>query len=679
MHSAPCSAERFNTNLNRKDMNRTGYILIGLLLVGLGSARAQGKLSKAYAQPVPNEKAIQLKWIIPVPVVAQYHVLRKATGEKFFKQLTTKPLQAITAVDAKDPAAVAEARRNYLEFTKSLPDQKDDVQLYLKMFAMNAYTSNEFARAAGMYYTDYSVVTGQTYEYAVSAIFNGKSYSWAISLPVRAGNHQPLSAPVGLNVVQEKTRRVALSWTIRPDVLAYHVYRRRESGGEVRLNKKPVVVVDALNGNRPSTQFTDTDSTLRAGETYYYRIAALDPFVNVGEFSQAAWLTLKDMDPPLGVSALQGRVDKKGVRLSWQPSPSRDCIGYRLFRGTAIDKPFQPALPRLLAAADTIFTDETAVEGATYYYYLRAEDQAGNGVNTTAVQVTHPDLTPPALPAGLTVQTDTTGHVTLHWRVSPEADLRGYFVYRALRDDPDNYAQLQSTPLSATMYRDSLPRNNRNAFHYRVTAVDQHENESTPARLTVRLPDRQPPRAPMLTASAADADSVRLAWKPVSDDVRSYQVLRRMEVDAPVDFQVVGRTSGTRFVDRNVPGGTYSYALMAIDSAGNYSKQSMPNVVEVAGKYALTAPKDVKIKLAEREKTLMVSWTQPPQPANFSGYRVVVRSGDETFRAVTPVLTDAQAVLTDWEAGTDYEIAVVAISQTGQQLRSTVVKAVPHK
>lgn len=632
-------------------------------------------MARAYAQPTSDGKAIQIKWLLVAPTEVQYHILRRATGEKIFKKLTTKPLEAITSSDLTGPGAVAEARRNFLELNKSWPDKKEDIELYLKLFGMNVYIDNEFARAAGMYYKDNTVEAGQTYEYAVSALFGGKQYSWAISAPVRAGNYKPQQAPIGLKIVQQKTHQIALSWDIRPDILAYNVYRRRGNAAEVQINKKPIVVVDAQNGKRPSTQFTDSDSTLREGETYYYRIAALDPFVNPGEMSQAAWLTIKDMDPPAGATALQGRVDKKGVRLSWSPSSSRDCIGYRLFRGTAMDKPFQPILPRLLATADTTFLDETATEGTSYYYYIQAEDLAGNSVHTSPIQVLHPDLTPPGLPTGLTVQTDTMGHVNLNWRANQEPDLKGYFVYRGLQNKSDNYAQLQLNPLKGTAFRDTLPRNNQNVFYYRVTAVDKNDNESTPALLTVRLPDRQPPMAPMLTTSVATTDSVRLVWTPSSsEDVRSYQILRQNEADKQPNFQVIGRSTRPSFTDRQLKGGTYSYAVLAIDSAGNQSKQSLPKVVEVPSRQSLTVPKDIKIQLNEREKKLIVSWSLTPQPYNFAGYRVVVRNTNETFRAVTPLLIQTQAILTDWETGADYEIAVVAVNQIGQQLTSEIVK-----
>jgi hypothetical protein len=666
-------------------LNRLHAILWLLWLFPLANAQAQGRFSKAFARPVPNEKAIQIKWIAGLPQEAQYHVLRKATGEKTFTRLTAKPFApvALPLKPAEPSSTVADrqGRRNYEQFRRSMPKTQDQAKFYQQLFALNVYTDNAFARAAAMYYKDETAVPGQTYQYAISAFYKGQEYSWALTDPVRAENYRPELAPVGLKIKQQDSRRVTLSWTLRPDVLAYNVYRRRGSAGvEEKINPRPVIVIDAVDSKQPTTQFTDTDSTLRPGETYYYRVAALDPFVNPGEMSQPVWLTLKDMEAPTGVTTLRGRVLNRRIRLSWQSSPSRDVAGYQLYRSPSMEKPFLPILVRLLAASDTAYTDDTAPEGSAWYYYLRTEDRAGNGVNTRPILVSHPDLTPPASPTGLTVQTDTLGRVTLTWRPNGESDLNGYFIYRALQNNADNYAQLRLNPIKAATFRDTLLRNNRNPFYYRVTAVDKAGNESEPALLTLRLPDLQPPAAPFGQLATEAGDSVRVVWKASSsEDVKIYHVLRRNEADPKPSFQVVGRTAGLRFADRNVPAGTYSYAVQAVDSTGNLSRLLPPQTVQVVGGQAFRAPNEVNVQVDERNKRVTVAWNQASQPTDFAGYRVLARRRDGSFQTVTSLLSENRAVLTNWEPDADDEFAVVAIRQTGEQVRSNSVKSSTRK
>lgn len=653
-----------------------------LLLLALGPGLTMGygqqtvTSTKAFATVAPDGKTIQVKWLIYIPRAIQYHILRRNVNEKAFTRLTTAPVQAATAVDPKASVSDQQSQQTYQQITQTLP-KKSEAKFFLQVFATRVYTDNAFAKAAGMFYADNTAIPGQTYVYAVNAVYKGKEYNWAVSLPVRAGSYKPEPAPVSLSATQEKTHRVALKWTIRPDVMAYYVYRRRgNSGTDVRITRQPVLALQAIGGKTPPSQYVDTDTTLRVGETYYYRVAALDPFVNPGDISQPAWLTISDMDPPAPVTIFRGRVDAHKVRLSWQPTNTSDASGYRLFRSTSMNKPFQPVSSRLLAASDTAYTDDTAPEGNTYYYYLYTEDRAGNKSRTLPIQVSHPDLTPPASPAGTVAQTDTLGHVSLHWRANQEPDLAGYFIYRSLIDTDDNYAQLQLNPLTPTAFRDTLLRNNRNLFYYRITAVDKAGNESKPASLIVRLPDRRPPVSPFLQTLTTAGDSVQIVWlRSASGDVRTYHVLRANAADAKPAYTIVGRSLGLLFTDRRVPAGTYRYAVQAVDSTGNVSKPSVGQLADVSGIAVLTAPQGITVQVDGRGRRLIVTWTRPLQPADFAGYRVVARDQGETFRAITPLLNDAQAVLTDWEAGTDYDVAVVAVSRTGQQVKSDAVKA----
>lgn len=653
-------------------MKNYKILVITLLwLISQQSSWAQGKFLKAFASPLPSEKAIEVKWIGYTPADIQFHVLRRAQGEKTFTRLTQTTIKPVTAAGQSSPST---SLGNYLQFRKSTPKNAADGKFFSQLYSMNAYTDNDFAKAAGMYFKDNTVVAGKSYQYAINGLYKGEEYSLYLSEFVTAGDYKPLAAPINVTLKQQKTKNITLSWNLRPDVMAYDVYRRAGNGGEVKLNKKPVVVIDAVDGKRPSIQFSDTDSTLRVGETYYYRVAALSPFTIPGEKSAPVWLTLKDMDLPMAATHLSGRLVRKQVRLSWRNSTSPDLAGYKVFRSTAIDKPFTNIAPRLLAPSDTTFTDATATEGGTYYYYIQAEDKAGNSVNTPPVQVGFADLTPPAKPERATFKTDTLGHVSINWQANQEADLKGYLVYRALENTDDNYAQLFVKPKTNTLFLDTLPRTNRNRFYYRIVAIDKNDNESEPAVVTVRLPDVQPPKAPVLMPVLSEADSVRLVWRPsVSEDVASYQVFRRNETDRQPAFAAVGRTTNTRFTDTKVPSGQYSYAIVAIDSAGKQSAQSAPMIADVAGLYSLTAPNDIKTRVNDRDKTVSVTWSAMPQPANFRGYRVLARLEGGSFNVVTPFLSEGAAQLRSLLPDSKYELKVIAVADNGEQKQSPII------
>lgn len=83
-------------------------------------------------------------------------------------------------------------------------------------------------------------------------------------------------------------------------------------------------------------------------------------------------------------------------------------------------------------------------------------------------------------------------------------------------------------------------------------------------------PDTQPPTAPTgLTATPTSSSSISLAWRAATDNVGvvAYRVLR--------NGAQVGTTSATSYTDSGLaPATTYSYAVTAVDAAGNVSASS---------------------------------------------------------------------------------------------------------
>ena len=98
----------------------------------------------------------------------------------------------------------------------------------------------------------------------------------------------------------------------------------------------------------------------------------------------------------------------------------------------ATDPGFTTALADFpLGAAATSYTDTTVAEGTTYYYRVRAENEASNSAwsNATSILVASP--APPA-PANLTARAYTSGFVSaaidLTWTENPAAAVTGFTI-----------------------------------------------------------------------------------------------------------------------------------------------------------------------------------------------------------------------------------------------------------
>ncbi len=113
----------------------------------------------------------------------------------------------------------------------------------------------------------------------------------------------------------------------------------------------------------------------------------------------------------------------------------------------------------------------------TYYFAIRAEDDAGNlGLISNVVTWDWVyDTAPPAAPTGLTATKAGSG-VQLAWNANTEPDLQGYSVYRATASGGP-FSKITSSLLTSSAYVDPSPPATTDVW-YEVTASDVSNNES---------------------------------------------------------------------------------------------------------------------------------------------------------------------------------------------------------
>lgn len=125
------------------------------------------------------------------------------------------------------------------------------------------------------------------------------------------------------------------------------------------------------------------------------------------------------------------------------------------------------------------------------------DPQGGNGGTEPPPPTTPPaDTTPPSPPANLEgVSGD--GELTLNWGENTEPDFDGYKVYRAEESftSVSGRTPLNSQLLSEAGYTDTNVENGTTYF-YRITALDEDENESNVSSMVEITPFATPPSRP---------------------------------------------------------------------------------------------------------------------------------------------------------------------------------------
>jgi sugar lactone lactonase YvrE/chitodextrinase len=175
------------------------------------------------------------------------------------------------------------------------------------------------------------------------------------------------------------------------------------------------------------------------------------------------------------------------------------------------------------------------------------------------------DVFAPETPRDLRAEARTR-QVVLTWS-SNRDDADAYRIFRSTTPGQGHaFVEEVTVPRERTQTMSFVDRDRQNGttYHYRLTARDQHDNESLPS-IEVSVTPRvgAAPAAPRdLTATARD-DAVDLAWTG-SEDATAYRIYRSVGEAPPVPL---ANSTDSRFSDDDaMPGTTYRYLVTAVNA-----------------------------------------------------------------------------------------------------------------
>ena len=504
------------------------------------------------------------------------------------------------------------------------------------------------------------------------------------------------ATPQGL-AAESGVSRVLLSWdpVEDKDLAGYAVYRAVRSDGEYEF-----VAAGEDSTTRISTgKTTFIDSVAAAGQTFFYRVAAVDTIGHISELSGFVGATvLSDNIPPQAPQNLSAVADESEVGrivLRWSP-PTFDADGGEL-TGLAGFVVFRSEVGTGgLAPLDTLGTDirEYIDEGlkalTDYSYSVMAFDDAGNESQLAASSRTRTQGLPsPTRLAAI----GEIGRIILQWEATEAAELLGYNVYRSARSDTGyvRLVGLEGTPFTTgqTSYIDSgLVAESQ--FFYRVEAVgrDGLISQQTGFVGATARSDEVPPRAPGNLSAIPDESNfgrVTLSWSaPVTDadggeltGLEGFVVLRS-EGGTASFIAVDTLSAGVReYVDEDLKAlTTYAYTLVAFDGSGNESGQAAAVETRTQG---VEIPSG--LRAGGEIGRVVLTWTAV-ETEGLRGYNLFrsTRSDQGYVRLTgvegTPFTTGQTTFVDSGLAGGDrFFYQVTAVSATAESDRSGFVSA----
>ena len=409
----------------------------------------------------------------------------------------------------------------------------------------------KYSTVTGTSYTNISYIeNGNTYYYKVRALgSDGTAGAWSsiVSVTYRAASTGTLPAPTvtGGNDAQG---RPTLKWNAVTGAAKYEVYRARSRSGEY-------IKYSTVTG----TSYTNT-SYIEDGNTYYYKVRALDASGTAGAWSSIVSVTYRAASTgTLSAPTVTGGNDSQGrPTLKWKAVSG--AAKYEVYRSYSRDGSYS----KYSTQTSTGYTNSSYLtSGTTYYYKVRALKSDGTaGPYSAVVSVTcRLKLTAPSVTGG----TDSQGRPTLKWNA-----VTGAAKYEVYRSASRSGTYTKYSTQTSTSYTNSSYLTSGTTYYYKVRALGSDGSYgpySSVASVTYRATSSAVPAEVTMGKATAQGSYITVTWDKAAN-AASYRVYRR--VNNSSDWNVVASSvSGTSYTDWNVePGVRYTYTVRGVAADG---------------------------------------------------------------------------------------------------------------
>jgi uncharacterized protein len=534
----------------------------------------------------------------------------------------------------------------------------------------------DVAIAAGLFFVDHSAQKGQQYIYRVELI--GTSPGKTVPAGVAAADEkQSVLYSVEQPSGQFRNRSMRLTFDVtktREQYAGYIIERSEDSVHFERINRDLLSFVRSQYETEKH-ELVYEDSIPQNGKLYWYRVRGYSYFGLTGPPSALVRGKGKEEWNCYPVADTCYSPDNKRVMMTWSLPPLENPTllrGVCVLRSDKVNGMYTRVSSPVVNVAS--FTDTSAQ--FTNYYMLVAISTENDSAFSFPFLLQLQDNEPPAIPEQISGTVDTTGIVRLKWNAVSAADLKGYRVFRcnSLREE---FVEVSDSVIRETTFTDTITLQTLTRdVYYSVRSVDHVWNNSdfsTPAKL--QRPDKIAPVTPVLKAIYHTDTSVVLQWiNSSSSDVHRVRLLRTASNREVTLLTFTPRDTTSFFTDTSAEAGiTYSYRLVAEDSAGNISQLSFPQMnfsprVRPA-LHHFTGVADLE------KRTITLHWDLPATAVD----RFIVYKGKEgetvrsfkTLNGTTTTYIDNQLY-----PGNVYVYRVKAVMKDGAETKVSEVKVV---
>ena len=418
---------------------------------------------------------------------------------------------------------------------------------------------------------------------------------------------------------------------------------------DVREQVKTVFIKDSVTSIGESAFYACS----RMADVYYKGTAADWAKISIGygnEDLTNATLHCAKSAPAAPVVKIGNSAASGKPVLTW--NAVEGATSYRIYRSTAKGSGYS----LLGTVTATSYTNTGAKAGTTYYYRVKAVNDAGLSPYSNIVSGQAKSVTPkPSAPVVKIGNSAASGKPMLTWNAVSGAT--SYKVYRATSQN-GTYSLLGT--VTTTSYTNTGAKAGT-AYYYKVKAVNS-AGESAFSNIV----SGQATVTTLTLGHSSTSGKPQLTWKAVSG-AASYKVYRATAKNGV--YSVINTTKALTYTNTGAAlGTTYYYKVEALNSAG----KSMGFSAVVEGKVAPV----LAVGYSSVSGKPQLTWKAVPGATEYQVYRSTQQNSGYTKINTT---TATSYVNTGAKANTMYYYKIVAVKGTATSDFSNIVSARPSK
>jgi titin len=469
--------------------------------------------------------------------------------------------------------------------------------------------------------TAVDLVNGTSYSFTVVAV-DSYGQSSAQSAPAVAIPIGVPAAPTGVSAA-ESNGQVNISWaaaasTVAAPVTGYDIYRD-----------------STLIGTTSGTSYADPASPV--GMQTYSVTACNTVAVSLPGYAQP----LQVVPAPASPSGLTATPADGQITVRW--AADTNATSYTVYLDGTVAQ---------TGIAGLTYTVTGLADGTQYNLYMTATGPGGTSGSSGTVTATPVPV--PAAPTDLTAVAGNT-RVSLSWAAPAGQPAQLPLTYTLYQDGV--VAETGISTLTAT----AAPLIDGTSYSFAVVAVDSYGQSSAQSAPVTAVPITVPDTPAGVSATESDGQ-VNISWDTVvstaAAPVLGYNIYR--------DGAPIGTASGTSFTDTQVTPGTYTYTVMAYNTAftslPGYAQPLVVVPAPAAPAGITAAPADGQITVRWAAGTNATSYTL------YSGGGTQIQAG----------ITGLSYTITGLADTTQYSYYVVATGPGGTSGSSATVSGTPE-